>query len=108
VTRGIYPSYWTNRAGDGARYNGTFGGIMARAHGIHVVSGRAEIAGGGVQAEPPDVTALPATNGTGNDIHGRGLNLGNRRQLVSFALIHRIDCNNNVSKISVDRQITGC
>jgi hypothetical protein len=63
VTSGTDSSRWINRAGFGGRYTGTFGGLTAQAYGVYIVSGRAQVAGGGVQAGPADLLAHPAVNG---------------------------------------------
>jgi predicted porin len=63
VTSGTDSSRWINRAGFGGRYTGTFGGLTLQGYGVYVVSGKASIAGGGVQAGPADLLAHPAVAG---------------------------------------------
>jgi predicted porin len=63
VTSGTDSSRWINRAGFGGRYTGTFGGVTLQGYGVYIVSGKAQIAGGGTQASPANLAANPAVNG---------------------------------------------
>jgi hypothetical protein len=63
VTSGTDSSRWINRAGFGGRYTGTFAGFTLQAYGVYIVSGKAEIAGGGTQASRANLAANPAVNG---------------------------------------------
>jgi hypothetical protein len=63
VSSGTDSSRWINRFGVGGRYTGTFGGFTLQGYGIWIVSGKANIAGGGTQAGPANLAANPAVNG---------------------------------------------
>ncbi|MGD0431772.1 MAG: hypothetical protein ABSA58_11850 [Acetobacteraceae bacterium] len=63
VTSGTDSSRWINRFGVGGRYTGTFGGLTLQGYGTWIVSGKAQIAGGGVQAGPANLAANPAVAG---------------------------------------------
>ena len=63
VTSGTDSTRWINRAAFGGRYTNTFAGATVQAYGVYTVSGKAQIAGGGVQASPADLAAHPAVAG---------------------------------------------
>jgi predicted porin len=63
VTSGTDSSRWINRAGFGGRYIGNFAGVTLQGYGVYIVSGKAQIAGGGTQASPANLAANPAVAG---------------------------------------------
>jgi len=63
VTSGTDSSRWINRFGLGGRYTGTFAGFTLQGYGVWITSGKANIAGGGVQASPANLAANPAVAG---------------------------------------------
>jgi hypothetical protein len=60
VTSGTDSSRWINRWGFGGRYIGTFAGATLQGYGEYIVSGKANVVGGGVQASPANLKANPA------------------------------------------------
>ena len=95
MTSGTDSSRWINRFGLGGRYTGTFAGLTLQGYGVWIVSGKANIAGGGVQAGPANLAANPAVNGlagggtAAGSLKYDGLSLFNGGIAATYARRHR-------------------